>query len=135
MKSVKSFNIPDKAKGIYEDAKKYVSENEKLNNLLDRVIGKLKHLEDDTEERESFLDNLKVLVRMVKSHFSGEYHAFSQKSIIFFVFALLYFITPTDLIPDFIPALGMVDDISLVYYVVKSFAEDVEEYLEWESTA
>jgi uncharacterized membrane protein YkvA (DUF1232 family) len=90
-------------------------------------------IETEEEEKESFFHNVNTLIRMVKAHISGEYKAFSSKTIIICVFALLYFVTPTDLIPDFIPAMGLVDDITLVYYVVKSFAQDIETFSEWEA--
>lgn len=129
---MKSFEISGKAKGIYKEAKTYVQKNEKLNKLLDRAVKKLRHLEEDNEERDSFFGNVKVLIRMIRAHLSGDYRAFTPRTLLIFAFALLYFVIPTDLMPDFIPALGLVDDISLIYYVVKNFAEDIEHFLEWE---
>ena len=65
---------------------------------------------------------------MIQMHFSGEYKAFSTKTILAFVFGLVYFVTPTDLIPDFIPALGFGDDIALLYWIFKNFADDIRQF-------
>lgn len=117
---------------IYDKAKSYVGNNERLKNLSETVLSKLNVIEKNDEERESFINHVKVFIRMIKAHIAGEYRSFSPKTLLIFIFALVYFVTPTDLMPDFIPVLGLTDDISLVYYVVKSFAEDIEEFLEWE---
>jgi uncharacterized membrane protein YkvA (DUF1232 family) len=46
--------------------------------------------------------------------------------------ALLYFITPLDVIPDLIPALGFTDDAALVLWVYKNIREDIEKFRQWE---
>ncbi|MFT6855732.1 MAG: uncharacterized membrane protein YkvA (DUF1232 family) [Cyclobacteriaceae bacterium] len=71
---------------------------------------------------------------MIKAYFNGDYRSFSYQTIVMFVFSLVYFITPIDLIPDFIPALGLTDDLSILYMVIKSAAIDIERYQEWEET-
>jgi len=75
---------------------------------------------------------LEILLRMFRSHLNGKYRAFPVSTIVLIVFALVYFITPTDLIPDFIPALGFTDDASVVYLVVKKLGRDIKKYHQWE---
>jgi uncharacterized membrane protein YkvA (DUF1232 family) len=40
--------------------------------------------------------------------------------------AIVYFISPIDLIPDFIPVGGMLDDVALAAYVLNGLLNDVE---------
>lgn len=47
------------------------------------------------------------------------------------VFALTYFISPLDLIPDTIPFAGYIDDALVVAYVMFLLAEDVAAYKAW----
>ncbi|MFO8047467.1 MAG: DnaJ domain-containing protein [Desulfosudaceae bacterium] len=44
---------------------------------------------------------------------------------------LLYFIIPTDFIPDFIPMFGMLDDLSILTLVMNSLQEELSAYRLW----
>ena len=54
------------------------------------------------------------------------------KSIALIVAGILYFTYPMDLIPDFIPVAGIIDDVALIAWIYKSVQEDIEKFLEWE---
>lgn len=123
-----------KIEGILQRAKDTVSQNEKVQSLLTDVKGRLEKISNDSNERSTFIHQLQVIVRMVRAYISGNYSAFSTSTLVTLVFALVYFITPIDLIPDFIPALGLTDDISLVYFIFRSLAEDIEKFKAWEET-
>jgi uncharacterized membrane protein YkvA (DUF1232 family) len=69
---------------------------------------------------------------MIKNSFSGEYKAFTNKTLLSLVFGLLYFVTPMDVIPDFIPLLGFSDDLSIIYFIIKNFKSDIEAFKVWE---
>ena len=122
-----------RVKSIREKAAKLVSENEKVAALIEEVKLKLKNLTLDETARANFTSSIGQLMRMIKAHYSGVYKAFSTKTILLMVFGLLYFVTPTDLIPDFLPAIGLVDDITLIYYIIKSISQDIEAFDQWES--
>ena len=55
------------------------------------------------------------------------------KSIALIVAGILYFTYPMDLIPDFIPVSGIIDDVALIAWIYKSVQEDIEKFLDWES--
>jgi uncharacterized membrane protein YkvA (DUF1232 family) len=44
---------------------------------------------------------------------------------------LLYFILPTDLIPDFIPFLGLVDDVAILTTIIHSLQGELVKYRTW----
>ena len=113
--------MKNKVEKILEKAKTTVGENEKIKNLVKEVTIKLKKISTDEGQLKNFIEQIKLLIRMLKNHFSGKYEAFSTRTIVFFVFALIYFLTPVDLIPDFIPVLGYSDDISILIYIFKCF--------------
>ena len=117
---------------IYERSKDFINNNEKVKALLRKATDKLQVLHEDSEERNVFVSNIKLVMRMIQSHFNGTYPSFSNKSILLLIFRLVYFITPFDLIPDFIPALGFTDDISVLYFVLQSLASDIENFKQWE---
>ena len=117
---------------IYERSKDFINNNEKVKALLRKATDKLQVLHEDSEERNVFVSNIKLVMRMIQSHFNGTYPSFSNKSMLLLIFSLVYFITPFDLIPDFIPALGFTDDISVLYFVLQSLASDIENFKQWE---
>ncbi len=119
---------------IFTKAKETVTQNEKVKSLLTEVKAKMDKINTDSEERSTFIYQVQVLVRMIRAHFNGKYSAFSTSTILTLVFGLIYFITPIDLIPDFIPALGLTDDISLIYFIFRNLAEDIGRFRSWEET-
>ncbi len=126
--------MANKLDKIYSKAKVTITENDRVKAVLQEARAKIEKIGESTEEKSIFIRQLQLLIRMVKAHFSGEYHAFSMPTILSVIFALVYFITPIDLIPDFIPALGLSDDISIVYFIFKSISDDIERFEEWESS-
>lgn len=75
---------------------------------------------------------LTSIVSLVKSYASGEYRDISRGSIITIVAALIYFVSPIDFIPDFIPMLGFADDLALLTFVISKLGEELEKFQLWE---
>lgn len=119
---------------IVQKARESVQNNDKLNKLLAEVKQQIDKLGNDTHSQSAFVQQLQLIVRMVRAHFRGSYRAFSASTLLSLVFGLIYFITPIDLIPDFIPALGLTDDISLVYFILKGMTEDIKRFKDWENS-
>jgi len=120
-----------KKEKIFQEAKDAMSDSDKLGDLVTRSAEKLKKLATNTPEWKEFRSKSNILIRMVKSHVTGEYKAFSPSSLILVVFALIYFITPTDAIPDFIPAIGFTDDASVLFMIYRKLNKDIERFLTW----
>lgn len=117
---------------IWEKAKRVATDNKKLGRLISDALKKMETVAGSSETLSDFLFRIKILIRMVKVHVSGSYPSFSVKTILLTTFTLLYFIIPTDVIPDFIPVLGFTDDISILYFIWKLIDQDVAKFLQWE---
>jgi len=73
-----------------------------------------------------------ALTRMLRAWMQGDYKNISTKSIIAVVAALIYFVNPLDLIPDFIPIIGQIDDIFILGYLIKMLNKEIERFMAWE---
>lgn len=79
-------------------------------------------------------EQLQLLFSVSKDYANGSYTAIPKGSIIAITAALLYFISPLDLIPDLIPGLGFVDDAYIFGLVFKQVGKDLERYKKWKKS-
>lgn len=125
----------EKTKKIFDKAQETVKDKKKLTGLLSKTAEKVKDLASDSSEWKEMKTKINTMVKMVQSHISGEYKAFPTSSILLVVFGLLYFTIPTDIIPDFIPALGFTDDASVLFLIYKKLSKDIDKFLEWKESS
>ncbi|MGE3262367.1 MAG: YkvA family protein [Bacteriovoracia bacterium] len=76
-------------------------------------------------------EELLLLFRFVKSWVSGEYRDVPTRSVFWAVLAILYFLSPLDLVPDLFPG-GYFDDIALITFVLKKIRADLDTFRLWE---
>ncbi|MCC9137393.1 YkvA family protein [Pontibacter silvestris] len=105
----------------------------KLGILLSTAYGKLVDVEKQQSGFQQLKGVMQAFVRMVKAYANGSYRNISKKSMIITVAVLLYLITPFDIIPDFIPAIGLMDDLSIMAWFVSSFEKEIIKFQEWEA--
>jgi uncharacterized membrane protein YkvA (DUF1232 family) len=77
------------------------------------------------------LQNLKLLLPLIKDYWKGTYRDVSIKSIVIFVLGLAYIISPIDLIPDYILGLGQIDDVAILGLSLYFLEKDLLKYKEW----
>ena len=75
--------------------------------------------------------DLKLLIPLIKDYWKGTYRDVSVKSIVIFVVALAYIISPIDLIPDYILGLGQIDDAVILGLSLYFLEKDLRKYKEW----
>jgi uncharacterized membrane protein YkvA (DUF1232 family) len=81
------------------------------------------------------IDDGKLLISMVKDYWNKEYRAVPYWVIGATVSALLYVLSPVDLIPDFIPGVGYIDDAAVVSACLRMIRKDLARYREWKRSA
>jgi len=70
----------------------------------------------------------------VKAYVSGTYRVIPWPTILKIVAVFIYFISPIDVIPDFLPIIGLSDDIALLGWLFSSLASDIEAFEAWEQS-
>lgn len=78
------------------------------------------------------VDELLALRRMILAWRSGSYQP-AKWAVAVGIIGLLYFLSPVDLIPDFIPILGYLDDLILYFVLFKLLSRELKRFSEWEA--
>jgi uncharacterized membrane protein YkvA (DUF1232 family) len=129
----KTVDFFGKAKLLYlEKANDIAGEDGKLQKLLKNVGERLNAVSHHPKVQTA-LEPIMIFKRMIQAHRSGKFKV-SSKTLGLIVLGLVYFITPIDIIPDFLPILGFTDDLSVILAVFNSVKHEVEDFLDWEKT-
>lgn len=91
---------------------------------------RLKLVKDAIKNR-GFIYKIPTLFRMLKSAKRGEYKM-NKFNIIIAILTFIYVFSPLDFIPDWLPLLGIVDDISLLMIVFSKLMKEADKFLLWE---
>ncbi len=78
-------------------------------------------------------DDLMLLSSLVKDYWKGRYRKIPYKAIAAIAFTILYVLNVVDLVPDFIPGLGLLDDATIVGLCLKVVSTDLEQYKLWKA--
>ncbi|MDF9392075.1 MULTISPECIES: YkvA family protein [Methylococcus] len=76
-------------------------------------------------------EEVEVLMDLVRDYWTGRYRDIPRWVVGALSFALLYFINPIELIPEFVPVIGYLDDVALLLLVLHLTREHVEKYKIW----
>ena len=79
------------------------------------------------------LEDFKLLVSLIKDYWKGEYRDVSLGSIVVFVLAIVYVLSPIDILPDFIPLLGQIDDAFILLLCLYYLEKDLHKYQNWKT--
>jgi uncharacterized membrane protein YkvA (DUF1232 family) len=121
----------DRAK---KKAEKVMHDPGRLSRLLETSKSKIRQLDLGENEFYNILDTIRTFIRMLRAFRSGQYDAIPWVTILMIVAALIYFVTPLDLLPDFIPITGYVDDFTLIMAIFNRFKEDITAFQAWENS-
>jgi Uncharacterized conserved protein len=105
----------------------YFKNPKKLSWLLTAVIV---YARKNKKAVKTFLKDILLLWEMLNAWFKGEYKDIPKKTIVLIITTLIYFISPIDLIPDWLPG-GFIDDAALVTWVVQSISSDIQKFKVW----
>lgn len=112
----------------YKQAEKLIKNEEKLERFLQRVEKKLRLIPRVGRR----LSTIPVMISLVTHYYTKEYRHIPIGSIIAITSALIYFLSPIDIIPDFLPFIGFLDDAAVVATAWKLIDSDVKEYRKWQ---
>ena len=121
----------EEAREALEKGARNVSDEDVTNvvNRADEIEGKFR----TKGPLKRFIDDVKLMISLVKDYANGNYREIPYWTIAAVVAALIYVISPVDLIPDFIPVIGYVDDAAVVSVCLLLVEQDLVKYREWKA--
>jgi uncharacterized membrane protein YkvA (DUF1232 family) len=78
-----------------------------------------------------FIEDGQLLIAIVKDYWSGAYRQIPYGAIASIVFTLIYVLNPFDLIPDFLPLIGQLDDVAVMGACLILVEHDLHKYKDW----
>ena len=102
--------------------------------VLNEVANKLASKESGDNKFRQLFDVARTVVRLVRNYISGSYRQIETSTIVSALGVLLYTLSPIDLVPDFIPVVGFLDDLALMSWFVEKFQGEITRFREWEAT-
>lgn len=76
-------------------------------------------------------EDLRLLQNLCLAWWRGEYRTIGSQALLAVVAALLYFLTPLDALPDWLPGLGLVDDLAVLAWVLSTWSEELAAFRAW----
>jgi uncharacterized membrane protein YkvA (DUF1232 family) len=108
---------------------KQLDEND-LRTLLDKEQSVEKRISSLSAALPRLASHARISFSMVKDYVQGNYRQLPWWSVASVAAALGYFLAPIDLIPDFIPVIGYLDDAAVFALVLSGIREDLKKYAE-----
>jgi|ERR1051325_10526577 uncharacterized membrane protein YkvA (DUF1232 family) len=77
---------------------------------------------------------LMAMIRLLAAYCRDEYRDISARNLQMIVAALVYFVSPFDVIPDSVPIFGHLDDALVVRLALKTVGADLDTFMAWETS-
>ena len=107
-----------------------LKDKSKANDTIKEALGKAV---TNKGQLEGVWAKMVLLFAVAKDYVNGDYTEIPKRSIIAILGGLIYFLSPIDVVPDFVPVLGFIDDVFVLNLVYKQVLKDLEKYKIWKN--
>jgi uncharacterized membrane protein YkvA (DUF1232 family) len=115
-----------------KSAKAYVEDPQRLHALFQEAAKEAASL-----PRAPFKETwpyFQTMLRLVRAYCQGNYRDIDESTLVVIIAAIIYVVNPLDLIPDAIPALGFLDDATVLALAVRRTRQTLDDFMTWETT-
>ena len=133
-KLVKTHKLPFKLviTALQKKAKAIISNKTKVIELVTKALAFCKKLGNISFLKKWFID-VPTLCDMLIDSVNGVYKKIPYSSLVMVVIALIYTVSPVDILSDAIPILGFADDFAILKMVLNTIKNDLESYEAWKN--
>ena len=111
----------------YAQSEALLNDKDELDNFLYRLEQKI----NDMPFVGKKFSMVPIMISLVKNYVQGKYTTVPYGTILAVLSALVYFLSPIDIIPDFIPLAGYLDDMAVLGLCMNMVSIDIETYEKW----
>ena len=119
----------EQAEEQYDNYARNVTEDD-VSGILDKEEEILRKTRGPLKK---FAHNIKLLFSIIKDYANGTYREIPWTTIAGIIGTLIYIFSPIDLIPDFIPIFGLMDDAAVLAVCLAAIGMDLKKYEAWKS--
>lgn len=91
-------------------------------------------LAENRQPLQAIAEDLQDMMRLLFAWAKQSYRGVSWGALALMVGGLVYFLLPTDVLPDVVPGVGFVDDVAVVSMVVDAVRGEIDRFRAWEAT-
>ena len=106
---------------------------EDVNNVLGKE-DEIKKLFKRVKVLAKYFNDLCEIFELLRDRIKGAYKETPWRTIAALTGALIYVLSPIDLLLDFLPGIGFFDDALVIGIAIKLAQPDLEKYREWKAT-
>ena len=111
----------------YAQSEALLNDKDELDDFLYRLEQKIKEMPLVGKK----FTMIPVMISLVKNYVQGKYTTVPYGTILAILSALIYLLSQIDLIPDFLPGIGYLDDMAVVGFCITMVKTDIESYDVW----
>ena len=105
-------------------------EEEAVHNVLEDEE-EIKSKFENKGKLQRYVDDAQLLFNLLRDYANGNYREVPFNVVAAIGGALLYVLSPLDLIPDFIPIVGYLDDAAVIAFCLNLIEKDLISYKVW----
>src|SRR5229473_1659638 len=76
-----------------------------------------------------------AMLRLIRAYSQGAYRDVPENTMVVIIAAIIYVVNPLDVISDALPALGFLDDATVLALAVRRARQALDNFMTWETTA
>lgn len=100
-------------------------------NKVNKFVKNIMRVVDTTPQLVGYKTDIKTFCSMLTDCAKGEYKHISKRTGVIIGICIAYILCPVDLIPDFIPVAGQIDDVAVIVFLLKTVKKELGFYRIW----